>query len=299
MPSTRRRHPRPSRRVTAARLATSLTHQALLIEEAFGADVGWDGMNQLVLATVPFDGALDVAFTPVDGDIGEALAGLRAPDDCNVVGVATLGWVRPLGDGGAVGPRGDRVRSVHLLHRSGATASVLHRVGDEVEVVPGPVEGRIPDLLCRALQLPTAPPATTTAELWALHWLGALLAADSGSLQHWGDVARLHPALEGLNEVELLLASAELGPFADLVAAANDWESARLACARGELTVAGVDADLAEWLDEGSFARWVLGAFPPVGALAEAVAAVLPPGVNQQVEAVLAGWGIRPARYRM
>lgn len=121
--------------------------------------VGWDGPNQLVAMRDVEGASVEVALAPIDGDLAAGIDGFTAPAGWDVVGVATLGWLRPIDEDGRPGGRRQRVRTVVLVHRSGAAASVLWREGREPEPVPGPVEGRIADLLRRAVGLPVVPPA--------------------------------------------------------------------------------------------------------------------------------------------
>jgi hypothetical protein len=151
--------------------------------------VGWHGPNQLVALRDGGGDDLEVALAPVDGDLGDGIVGFTAPDAWDAVGAAALGWARPLDADGRPGPREGRVRTVLLVHRSGATASVLWREGGEPELVPGPVEGRIADLLRRAVALPTPPPEGPAELLGS--WERTRLACASGTLEFAG----IDPAL--------------------------------------------------------------------------------------------------------
>src|SRR5437763_903862 len=71
-------------------------------------------------------------------------------------------------------------RSVHLVDRTGASASTLRLQGEPATVFgldDQDGHGRIDDVCRRALSLPTAPPERTTTELWALVWLDRAIAA--------------------------------------------------------------------------------------------------------------------------
>jgi len=131
---------------------------ALRVAALHADAVGWDGPNQLVAIRDSDGGSVEVALAPVDGALAAGIDGFTAPAGWDVVGVAALGWLRPMDQDGRPGPRRERVRTVVLVHRSGPSASVLWREGGDPEAVPGPVEGRIADLLRRAVGLPVAPP---------------------------------------------------------------------------------------------------------------------------------------------
>ena len=254
--------------------------------------VGWEGPNQLVAVRAGDGADLEVALAPVDGDLAEGIVGFTAPDGWDAVGAAALGWLRPLDERGRPGRREGRTRTVLLVHRSGATASVLWPEGGDPDLVPGPVEGRIADLLRRAVGLPTAPPEASVVELFALHWLAALLEAEPGSLATWEAVAGHHPLLVQLDAGENPAAAGCLVAMGGPAGLFGPWDEIRRSCARGALTLAGVDPALAGWFDEGSFARWVLGSFPRLEVLLDAVEPSLAPAAARELREALRTWGL-------
>lgn len=228
---------------------------------------------------------------------GSVLLGFTAPADCIAVGVVSTGWSLPpdraAGDaanrrtGPPAAEAADRVAvfSTVVVGRDCEVAGRL--VVGGADPVDGPPEsGALLDLLLRSLGCPTAPPAVGVLELLATVWL-VQLADGASARRDWAEVAGRHWALRLL---------ADRGPD-DLVAAAAD--------VAGELGWAGIrrvvgrtgwpgvcTASEAAWFDDGAFARWLLGSFPPIADLAAAVSGRLRPSVARRVRAALASWGL-------
>jgi hypothetical protein len=239
-----------------------------------------------------------LAWSPIEGHPFDVLAGFTAPPHWRAVGVSTTGRARRVVDGRRrlTGP-GDcePVRATVLLDREGGAASVM-RMGDAsgdagggasgVVPLPGSPEGEVADACRRALGLPTAPPPTSTLELWTLAWLDRIVdvaarAHAPARLRTWAQVADLHAAT-GARHDPLALAAAA-------AALAEAWPWSRL---RAEPSV--VDgpgpvpaADLAGWMDDGMWARWLLARLPGEDDLLAAVRALLPADVAAGVEAVV------------
>jgi hypothetical protein len=281
-------------------LAASLAPIVEALDDA-AEHAGWGQPPALVRitppASIPLTEGFDLGIRTIDDDrsVVETLAGFVAPPDWLAVGVITEGNARHLEHHTA---QRTRVRCVHLVERSGGTASTLRLQGGDVTVMEGnEPQGRIDDVCRRALGLPTAPPAHSSAELWAAMWLSDVLATaaacDPAARLRWPAVAELHPALAMIvqHEPQWRGKTAEsLGRLGDVLAEVQSWSVVREACAKGEWPVDDVPADVAAWLDDGAFSRWVLGGFPPIDQLARAVSATLPPSVARRVRAVLRGW---------
>ena len=116
------------------------------------------------------------------------------------------------------------------------------------------------DLGLRAFGLPTPPPSDDIAAFVDALWLDAILdlvlTSDPGEPPRWRALSRLHP-LGSLGAV----ASPE-----QLRAARSDlpggWEALRRSCARPGRVGRFMSAGLADWLDEGSFARRLVASVP-------------------------------------
>lgn len=276
---------------------------ARLVEvlDAAAEEAGWGNPPALVRITAwpgkPITDGFDLGVRPIDDGMSvvEALAGFTAPDEWLALGVVTEGNARHLVD------RTDdrqRVRCVHLVDRSGASASTLRLQGGEVTVLDGhQPEGRIDDVCRRALGLATNPPAHSSIELWTLVWLDRVLAAqgvaEAGAHPRWRAVAELHPAVAMIvhDDPQWRGQAAEnIGRLGELLAEVHSWSVLRASCAAGDWPVDDVTPAVAGWLDDGAFSRWVLGGFPPIDQLVQAVSASLPPSVARRVTAAVRGW---------
>ncbi len=137
-----------------------------------------------------------------------------------------------------------------------------------------PVPGAHTDLLQRILREPTpAPPSTH--RYWLTTWLLSVLAEGAGhSLR---EAACCHPAIddEDLDEID----DDDLAEFLAIRHRDHvcflDWSSLRAASAAGEAELVSSFGRVANWHDDGSFARTVLRRLPPLGMLLEANASHL------------------------
>jgi hypothetical protein len=202
---------------------------------------------------------------------------------------------------------------VHLVDRDGSWAAAyegVDRAGDEAGACSGTAAsaaepmGRIDDALRRALGLPTAAPPGTTHLLWATQWLDAIVeqvaAAVATRPRRPGAAARLpalvglHPAVAAYDLDPATLDLPELVARGHRLAADRDWSQLRRACTAGLWRHPSVDAEVAAWLDDGSFARWVLGDWPDLDDLVEAVDVLLHPCDAADIACALDAWGVLP-----
>lgn len=203
--TTKRRH----------RRAQPLTGDAMLLDglgrlaELICRSAEWGSPPQLVFIAAGGDD-FEVGVRPLDpgADLIATLAGFRAPQSWDVFGVCCGGKAHLVDDE----PRrdgADPVRIAHLVHRSGAHASSLCSELGEMTSPDGPVVGRIDDLLRRALDLPTDPPAFDGLDWRELradcvvgeHQIAGVSPAlatwfDDGSFSRWvlGEAWRRHPS---------------------------------------------------------------------------------------------------------
>jgi hypothetical protein len=287
-----------------SRLTEALGRLVGILDEA-AEENGWGSPPALVaIMSWPDDAdrlddfAFDFGLRPLDDGMGvvEALAGFEAPSEWAAIGVVTEGNARHLVDP-TIERR--RVRCVHLVDRSGACASSIRLQGDEPLSLNGnpPPEGRVDDVCRRALGLATAPPDRSTLELWAHVWLERIIEWVDCCGPHvtWVDVATLHPAAAVLvaddDEWERDAAD-NLARLGSILADVRSWPVLRAECAAGNWANDEVPTDVAEWLDDGAFSRWVLGGYPPFEPLATAVADAMPPSVRRRFHTVLTTWGL-------
>ena len=260
-------------------LEAELLRYATQIDEASG----W-GCRPILWYVAPrVDDEPERGIIELEGlSVPDALRGFRARAGWHALGSWSAGNAFH-GDESTWGrqPAG-RIRVTHVQHRSGSAVSLLRSSDDDAaRVIEGPPVGRIDDYTRRALRMAAPPPTTTTLELFALEWLAAIIDELPRS---WHEAATLHPAAPP--------AGGDLTPLGQLLAEDVTWTRLRRAACDGNLRIPGMTRSLARWHDDGSFSRDLLGAWPPLAALLDAVIDVLPASTAASVVDVLAGWGL-------
>lgn len=188
-------------------------------------------------------------------------------------------------------------------HRRVVVASITSRQGDDrcllfdsegavlLEAATG--EGLIADAAQRFLDRPTAPPADPVWTWWAGAWLREVAEAGTAPMS-LSQVASCHPAVDAEEVVAVVDGGADLVDF--LIQRGLDhahltgWDGVRRTVASGLLDDPDCSAALACWFDAGAFCRYSGAVRPPLPALLDALAPVLPPEVRAQVRSVLDGW---------
>ncbi|MGH9245566.1 MAG: hypothetical protein ACRD29_14870 [Acidimicrobiales bacterium] len=250
----------------------------------------------------------ELAVRPLDVHPVDFLLGHIAPPTWSVLGVRTSGRARHRNldsQGEAAQDTSNPVRLTYLVSRSGASVAICREPGSEprhrfANGLRDAARGRVDDVLRRALLLPTHPPESGPIDLWARLWLDAVLAAASaepGCTWSWTDVVRLHPGVAVIAEAAPDLereAIERIGRVGALQARARSWADLRSACAAGSWAVEAVPADVAAWMDDGSFSRWVLDDLPECADLATALGDLLPTAIAQRMTDTLAGWRLIP-----
>lgn len=214
---------------------------------------GWDAQPTVLVHTVAVDhDQFDLGVAEVDGHPLDHLLESEAPAHWAVLGVSQLGWARDLTG------RNERrrVRLTALVSRAGTEATLVHHAGtDEVDESDTPMDGRIPDALRRALDVPTPAPTAPVTTFFASMWVTALAAAarSAAAPMRWEEAAALHPAVlaSGERSGEPL----EIGALRQ----ADDltWSALRWGAIEGRWRLPGLTPSLAAWFDDGSFSRWV------------------------------------------
>jgi hypothetical protein len=211
------------------------------LADSLCSTVAEKGEGLLVHIGAEADGA-SVGVLPLDDRAPtDLLLGATAPLEWLVLGVATLGTARSLDSKSSLG----RAAVVVLAARDGRVVGCLRHDGRVI--TEAPATGYTLDCLRLALGLPTPPPEVPPAHVYAVLSLERL--AGGGG----------HAAV-----LELLKSTEDLVRWLD-------WDRVRrltVAVAGDEL---GLTAEDANWLDNGAFARWVTGAFPPLPDLIAAV----------------------------
>lgn len=277
-------------------MSTPLTEQlpnlVNALESAIDAE-GWGSPPAIVRITNADDDGFDLGVRPVEGgsSVVDVLSGFVAPADWLALGVVTEGNARRLD---ADDPERQRVRCVHIVDRDGASASSLRLHGEQPTTLDGKSTGagRIDDVCRRALGLTTAAPERTSIELWAAMWLTRLLVIDITEPVTWRAAAELHPAISPLTDEPT--AHDEIVRLGVVLSEVHSWSTVRLACAAGEWPCAEVPDDVAGWLDDGAFSRWVMGGFPLIPTMAVDAKEWLPSHVANRVLETLRLWELLP-----
>ena len=276
---------------------TSLPVEGLAVLAAVAdARLEQEGVTSLVRVRLAVDD-VELGWRPLDGEHPvDALTCFVAPDDWWAVGIAAAGTAHHL-DGARPSVR---VHNVHLVARDGTWASRLRPVvddhddelltaasGDATNDDGRPV-GRIDDVCRRSLGLATAPPGADTSSYWAQRWLDAVVDGCAWRCRGWTwpDVAALHPATSAFGEA--CDTPAALARAARRLAAWRDWPTLRRTCAAGMWEEPGIPAEVADWLDDGAFARWSAGGYRELDDLRLALVDLLPAPLLLAVDATLA-----------
>ena len=212
--------------------------------------------------------ALAVRPLPAGVHPFDVLAGCTAPVGWSAFGIRVTGRARHLDRAGAVAVA-EPMTTTFVIDRHGREASRL-RTADGPQDLAGPAEGTVPDLCRRVLGLPTAPAPARTSLLWVLRWLDRIL--DQWGQPHrrrdlrrgWASLAALHPSVgtPTARDLERLDDPLALLPIASAHASAHPWEVLRHADDPIDLPDGPLDPAVARWMDDGFFARWVIGAHP-------------------------------------
>jgi hypothetical protein len=262
-PTTRRRRHRGPDHTFLPSLAT-------IVDQATADEPG----HVLVRVEGPYRPDVNLGLKPLEEGVHpfDELAGFEAPEDWTVFGLRTTGKAHHL-DRPDAEPR--RISSTFLVDRHGREASVL-RFDDEVIDGPGRAEGTIPDTCRRTLGVATDPAPPSTELLWSTIWVDRILERwgqpdrRRDLLSSFAQLAILHPAVHEPSPPDVLTVAdpMSLARVARPHAAATTWEQLRLADEPLALPDGPLAPYIARWMDDGFFARWVLGAYPHIATTA-------------------------------
>lgn len=286
-----------------------LLDRLVTILDASARDGGWHQPHRLVFVERPDDGELVLGVKDLeDGDHPmEHLLGLVAPDEWFAFGLVSFGWASPLPDDASgyrtpirpsEHPERVRVRSVFLVSRDGGVASTAELADGRVIDTPG--QGVVADAMRRALGIETAPPEEPVIALLTAMWLEEALAAveewrgrdERGRGPSWADLASLHPVLARARAGGVRVPASRLAEVGRLFAENISWADLRWESMTGAAPWGiEVDPEIAAWMDEGMYARWLLADHGAVADLAARVASVVAPACAAKLEACLQQWG--------
>lgn len=218
------------------------------------------------------------------------LAGFTAPDDWAMIGLRVRGTARHLDDEQPGRPSA----TTYLLRRSGEECSLL-RTADEVTPLPGRAEGTVPDLCRRVLALPTDPPPPSTTALWSVAWLDQIVAGWGDPERRralttsWAAVVALHPAVILDRSRFPLDHPDQVATLARAHAAAWPWSRLRAQPGALSLPDGTLPPSITSWMDDGFFARWAFGAFPPAAVLLRDITQLVDHCVGERIVRTLEG----------
>jgi hypothetical protein len=266
---------------------------ASILREALGDEAKAHGEPIWVLVMDTHDGSGEFELTIKTTEGG--LFGWRAPEDCLAVGMVASGRARTLDasvepPGGSRFPSTDGVTMACLLTRSGEIGWVMEAPGGERVTTP-PEEGRMLDCLRRNLGLPTPPPPAPgdARALVALTWLAGLveMADLTGQRFTWREVLAVHPLATGeLTLADLPSPGLTLEEVEERVLRGHagwDWERLRRLAVDEAWAFAVMTPEIADWMDEGMFARSVLSNLVDADEILEQVRAVVTPAAGRRL----------------
>lgn len=219
----------------------------------------------LLHVATPDASGFDLGVCALDGKHPtDILLGQVAPDDWHAVGIATHGWAYHVVERGEPERRRHRVHVVTLLSRSGEHA---HRTRSDDPAIADALDGELPageqvDLLRRVLGLATEPPPCDPSTYWSIEWLSALAGAGR-EVVTLVDALALHPVTH-LLERGIALDTADTLDVLTAFHRVLTWGRMRELAGLGRFTVPDLTPHGAAWLDDGSFARFVLNRCPPL-----------------------------------
>ena len=207
------------------------------------------------------------ADDPAVVELREEVLGHRAPDHCVAVAVIGTGRMRMLNP--AQEPPASLVPGMSGGLRMACVVSRAGRVGWRMVLPDGstfdhaPEEGEILDIQRRVLGLPTPLPADPAGYLLIVSWVSQILVGPDGPPLTWDQTLRRHPALMDAPDV----VSPDAEYLISELALTEGWEALRLKVASGYIGSCFPSPELADWMDEGMFARWVLAELPDIEGL--------------------------------
>ncbi len=214
--------------------------------------------------------------------------GWVAPSDCQAAGLVATGrmWAaHPEVDPSPGTPGGppSGVRLACVVARDG-TVGWRMVLPDGTVMDDAPREGRLVDCLRRCFGLPTPPPPAGTALLQSAFWVLTVLDAAGRSSRPltWRQVACLHPLAQACASPGAPARPPRQGPAVAGVGGANlTWDMLRRHAEPWASEV--VSPEIAAWMDDGMFARWVLSELPGSEQLIRRVRPFLTPSAARRL----------------
>jgi hypothetical protein len=257
-----------------------------LLLAALGDHVAEQGRPTWVQVLDPPDGGGDLQL--VFSDRHPGFMGWVAPPDCQAAGLVATGraWAaEPEVDPspGMPGRPASGVRLACVLARDG-TVGWRMVLPDGAVMDEAPCQGKLVDCLRRCFGLPTPPPPTGAGLLQSVFWVLTVLDAAGRSSRPltWRQVACLHPLARACAHPGTPAQPAPQVPaLAGVARATLTWEMLRLHA--GLWATDLVSPEIAAWMDDGMFARWVLSQLPDPEQLIRRVRPFLTPSAARRL----------------
>jgi hypothetical protein len=195
--------------------------------------------------------------------------GWEAPPECIAVGVVATGRAHvadtpteapaPFSPGPIPG-----IRMCCLVTRRGEVTWRM-TLPDGRSFGDAPQEGRLLDCLRRCFALPTSPPPAGPGQLLSVFWLGAIIDEDRRVDRGltWREISRLHPLATMMSSGTGMCDDLQdVSIFIRAATSTWSWETLRVRAVTDSWAGELVSPELAAWMDDGMFARWILGALP-------------------------------------
>lgn len=263
------------------------TALAGILLDALGESVAQRGSPTWVQVQDPPGGSTG-DFCLVFDEESPGFLGWTAPLECQAVGVVASGRavvpegpVEPLP--GFLAGTETAVRLACVVARDGSVGWQMETAGKRGDPAP-PTEGRVLDCLRRCFGLPTPPPPVGPGHFQSLIWLVTIEEAVRATTRRltWNQVLDLHPAANPHDYPQLAGPDSPGEPE-------WTWEKLRRAAVRDNWAWMMVDRELAAWMDDGMFARWILDTLPsPEDVLAELRPRLAPSTARRLAHAVRA-----------
>lgn len=272
---------------------------------------------------------LQIAHLPLEGEHPlDALMGFVAPPSWLAVGVHCRGRAHPLAPDALTDDHDDCTATASgfgiseatpvvittLVDRSGRGAGLMRHGSTATRFDDAP-EGIVGDACRRALGLPTPAPPRSTAELWLRMWLDRVVEtvafADEPDRWHtWDAITALHPAAPGSllglpvrqspdgSRAPVVgspsLADPEaLGQATLMLAEARSWELLRREPELVDIGGPPLSRELADWMDDGMFARVLLSELASLSLLAKTAHSLLPFPLLEEINVAVVAAGLR------
>lgn len=270
----------------------SLGTDGLLVHlaELLGRAVSEESADAAVGIVIDDEGVeLHILPAPPGQHAAAALIGFHAPPEWSAIGVVAKGRARSVG----AGP--DRVQHVvvvHLQSRLGPSASLVGSSATALRASPDAAQGRIVEVCQRCIDQPTGPVAHSPLQWWAASWLDRLCSQPTLELvSAESDLVAQFPAGRPFGPDQDFAALAHHGRLLDQTC---PWSVLRQACATGAISVPGVEAEVASWMDDGMFERWALAEVAPLPVALAELRTRLTPGLSTRLTRLLAAWDLPP-----